>query len=79
MKVNIKRIDRSLELPTYQTNGSIGFDLLARETTKVKSFEVALIPLNIVIKIPKGYGLFLYSRSSTLSRQCLHWKMSCCR
>lgn len=71
MKVNIKRIDKSLELPTYKTKGAVGFDLLARETTKVKSFEVTLIPLNIVIKIPKGYGLFLYSRSSTPGKKGL--------
>lgn len=65
MKLNIKRIDKSLELPKYQTKGSIGFDLSARVETKIKPGEMSLIPLNIVVKTPKGYGFFLYSRSST--------------
>lgn len=65
MKVNIKRIDKNLPLPEYQTNGAIGFDFVAREETKVKAGEMNLVPLNIVIKVPKGYGLFLFSRSST--------------
>lgn len=65
MKLNIKRIDTSLELPEYKTKGSIGFDLSARLETKIKPGEMGLIPLNIVVKTPKGYGFFLYSRSST--------------
>ena len=65
MKLNIKRIDKSLELPEYKTQGSIGFDLSARVETKIKPGEMELIPLNIVVKTPKGYGFFLHSRSST--------------
>lgn len=64
MKVNIKRIDKSLELPTYKTKGAVGFDLTARKKVVVRPFEVTLIPLNLVVKIPKGCGLFLFSRSS---------------
>ncbi len=30
MKVKIKRIDKSLPLPVYETNGSVGFDIIAR-------------------------------------------------
>lgn len=65
MKVTIKRIDKDLEMPKYQTKGAIGFDFLARVETKIKPGEMGLIPLNIVIKVPSGYGLFLFSRSST--------------
>lgn len=65
MKVKIKRIDETLELPEFKTNGSIGFDLVARETTEIPAGEVRLIPLNIAVATPKGYGLFLLPRSST--------------
>lgn len=65
MKLSIKRIDSGLELPKYHTKGSIGLDLLARVTTKIKPGEMSLIPLNLVVKVPAGYGLFLFSRSST--------------
>lgn len=71
MKVNIKRIDKSLQLPEYKTKGAVGFDLSARINVTVKPFEVTLIPLNVVVKVPKGYGLFLYSRSSTPSKKGL--------
>ena len=65
MKVTIKRIDTTLPLPEIKTKGSIGFDLVARENTVIKAFEIKLIPLNVVVKTPKGYGLLLISRSST--------------
>lgn len=71
MKVKIKRIDKSLEIPEYKTKGAVGFDLLAREETHINPFEVKLIPLNLVVKVPKGYGLFLFSRSSTPSKKGL--------
>lgn len=60
-----KKIEKDLPSPEYKTDGSIGFDLVARIETVVPSFEVRLIPLNIVVKIPDGYGLFLLPRSST--------------
>lgn len=65
MKVKIKRIDTTLELPEFKTKGSIGFDLVARENVTISAGEVKLIPLNVVIKTPAGYGLFLLPRSST--------------
>lgn len=65
MKVKIKRIDKSLPLPVYQTKGSAGFDILARETTEIKPNEIALIPGNVVVKVPEGYMLLLALRSST--------------
>ena len=71
MKLNVKRIDKNLELPEYKTKGAVGFDLTARQDTIIKPFEVTLIPLNIVVKVPKGYGLFLFSRSSVPGKKGL--------
>lgn len=65
MKVKIKRIDPTLPLPVYETSGSVGFDLLAREKTEVKAGEIALIPANVIVEVPQGYALILASRSST--------------
>jgi dUTP pyrophosphatase len=65
MIVKIKRIDKTLPLPIYHTKGSVGFDLVARETTTIKKNEIKLVPLNVIIKTPKGYALHLMSRSST--------------
>jgi dUTP pyrophosphatase len=71
MKLNVKRIDKNLKLPEYKTKGAVGFDLTARLETVIKPFEVTLIPLNVVVKVPKGYGLFLFSRSSVPGKKGL--------
>ncbi|MDA1316520.1 MAG: dUTP diphosphatase [bacterium] len=65
MNVKIKRIDTSLPLPTYQTPGSVAFDLYARLTTTVTPWKPTIIPANVVIEVPEGYFLMLSSRSST--------------
>ncbi len=60
MDVKIKRIDKSLPLPRYETDGSV-----AREDISVEARGLALIPGNIVVEVPKGYMLIVASRSST--------------
>lgn len=65
MKVKIKLIDSTLPLPQYQTDGSVAFDLYARQTTTIKPWEPTIIPANVIIEVPKGYFLMLASRSST--------------
>lgn len=64
-KVIIKRIDKGLALPKYETSGAVGFDLLTRVETTVEPGKVALIPSNIIVKIPEGYMLALASRGGT--------------
>lgn len=64
MRLIIKRIDKSLSLPSYQTKDSVGFDLVSRLTLTIPSFIPTLVPLNVVIKIPKGYMMLLAARSS---------------
>lgn len=65
MTVKIKRVDKGLPMPIYHTKGSVGFDLVAREATTIKKNEIKLVPLNVIIKTPKGFALYLMSRSST--------------
>ena len=65
MKVRIKRIDKDLPLPEYQTKGSVGFDLHVRVTTTVEPGKLAKIPANVIVETPKGYMLLIASRGST--------------
>lgn len=65
MKVNIKRIDKSLPLPVYETHGSVGFDLLARVEMTIEPNKIELIPANVIVEVPDGYSLIVASRSST--------------
>lgn len=65
MKIKLKRIDSSLPIPEYQTQGSVAFDLYARKKIRIKPFVPTIIPSNIIVEVPKGYFLMLASRSST--------------
>ncbi len=65
MKIKIKRIDQNIPLPVYQTEGSVGFDILCREDLTIKPGEIALIPGNVIVETPKGHMLLLALRSST--------------
>ena len=65
LKAKIKRIDKSLPLPVYETKGSVGFDIIAREDTEIPPKEIHLVPGNIIVEVPKGYMLMVASRSST--------------
>lgn len=71
MKIKIKRIDRELPLPKYETSGSVGFDLLAREDTLVKAKSIGLIPGNVIVETPIGFMLKIVLRSSTPKRKGL--------
>lgn len=65
MEVKIKRFDKTLPLPVYETDGSVGFDIIARENAEIPPKEIALIPSNLIVEVPKGYMLVVASRSST--------------
>lgn len=71
MKVKIKRVDKDLPLPKYETSGAVAFDLTVRETTIIGPGEVGRVPANVVVEIPKGYMLLLKDRSSTAKKKGL--------
>jgi dUTP pyrophosphatase len=71
LAVTIKRIDKSLPLPTYATAGSVGFDLLCREDTEIAPHMLGLIPGNVIVQTPAGYMLMITLRSSTPRRKGL--------
>lgn len=65
MKVRIKRVDKSIPLPKYETDGSVGFDLICRESVLIAPKEIVLIPANVIVETPPGYMLMICMRSST--------------
>ena len=71
MKVRIKRIDKSLPLPMYETDGSVGFDITAREDAQVPPKEISMIPSNLIVEVPAKYMLVVASRSSTPGKKGL--------
>ena len=71
MHVRIQRIDKSLPLPVYETAGSVGFDLVARETVTIEAGKIELTPGNVIVEVPAGYMLAVASRSSTPKKKGL--------
>ncbi|MFA7285573.1 MAG: dUTP diphosphatase [Candidatus Paceibacterota bacterium] len=71
MKVKIKRIDKSLPMPAYQTIGAVAFDLYSRIDITIPPKTLERLPTNVIIAIPKGYMLEIKDRSSTLKKKGL--------
>ena len=65
MEIKIKRIDKTLPLPKYETAGSVGFDLICRESAEIAPNSIVLIPANVIVETPPGYMLMVCLRSST--------------
>ena len=71
MEVQIKRTKnepgylQDHPLPSYQTNGSVGFDFWGVKDVHIEPGEIVLIPTNLTIKVPDGYTLMVTLRSST--------------
>lgn len=71
MQVKIKRIDKTLPLPEYHTDGAVAFDLYSRVDAVISPKSLERLPTNVVIEIPKGYMLEIKDRSSTLKKKGL--------
>ena len=63
--VSIRRLDPSIALPEYQTDGAAGFDLAASADVEIAPNTIALIPTGLVIRVPDGHFLGIFARSST--------------
>lgn len=68
MKVKIKRIDKSLPLPKYETTGACGFDLIIRKDAIVPPYSPMALTTNVIVAVPKGYMLAVMTRSSTTKK-----------
>jgi len=71
MKIKIKRIDKSLPLPEYQTNGAVAFDLYSRIDAVIPAKSLERLPTNVIVATPKSYMLEVKDRSSTLKKKGL--------
>lgn len=69
MKVRIKRIDKTLPLPKYETAGAVCFDVYVRESATIPAQGFNTVPANLIIETPPGYALVLAARSSTAHKK----------
>lgn len=68
MNIRIKRFDKELPLPKYQTEGAAGFDLTARATMTIAPGAVEYVLLNVAIETPADHFLLIAARGSTHKR-----------
>lgn len=59
----IKRLDKSVELPSYAYEGDAGLDLRSSETVDLAPFERRLVSTGLAVAIPDGYAGFVQPRS----------------
>lgn len=71
MNVFIKRIDNNLPLPQAESKGAVAFDFVCRKNISIHAHEVAFLPLNVIIQVPKEYVLFITARSSLPNKKGL--------
>lgn len=71
MRIKIYRKNPDISLPSYQTAGSVAFDLSPSEDMVIPPHEVRLVPTGLVICTPPGHMLVIAARSSTPSKRGL--------
>lgn len=67
----IKRLDPTVELPSYAYSGDAGLDLRSNEDVDLQPFERRLIGTGLAIAIPDGYAGFVQPRSGRALREGL--------
>lgn len=63
IQLPIKRLDPTVELPTYAYSGDAGLDLRSSEEMTLLPLERKLVPTGLAIAIPRGYAGFVQPRS----------------
>ncbi|MGI0534970.1 dUTP diphosphatase [Bacillus pfraonensis] len=63
LRVKIKRLNESVEIPKYAREFDAGFDLVAAEDVIINPGETKVIPTGLAFEIPPGYELQVRPRS----------------
>ena len=70
VKILVKKLDPSIVLPTYKTNGASGMDLMAflKEPILLKSQKSCLIPTGIAVAFSDEFELQIRPRSGLAAK-----------
>jgi len=63
IKIFIKRIDKELPLPEYQTENASGMDIYSRIDIVLTPSNYTVVPTGISVEIPTGYEMQIRPRS----------------
>ena len=64
VKIKVKKLHPKAVLPKMMTDGAVGFDLTATSVEFDKERDVMIYGTGLAFDIPKGYGMFIFPRSS---------------
>ena len=70
VKVLVKKLDPTVQIPSYKTLGSSGMDLMAfiKEPIKLTSKKSCLVPTGISIAMPENYEIQIRPRSGLAAK-----------
>ncbi len=70
VKVLIKKLNPSVQLPSYKTNGASGMDLMAfiKETITLKPGKSCLVPTGLSVAFPEKYEIQIRPRSGLAAK-----------
>jgi len=70
--LNVKKLDKDVELPEYVYNTDVGLDLRANEDVTIAPFEQKTITTGIAIEIPSGCVGLVRDRVGILTKMNVH-------
>ena len=70
IKVLVKKLEPSVKLPSYETNGASGMDLMAyiHKSIELKPGESCLVPTGLSVAFPKEYEIQIRPRSGLAAK-----------
>ena len=68
VRVEVRRLDREVPLPSYAHPGDAGADLSTTVDVRLEPGERALVPTGIGIALPDGYVALVHPRSGLAAR-----------
>ena len=70
VKVEIKKLDPNAKIPTYQSKGASGLDLMAylKKPQSIPSKTSKIIPTGIALSIPSDYEIQIRPRSGLAAK-----------
>ena len=70
VKVLIKKLDPSVELPAYKTTGASGMDIMAfiKEPVKIMPNSSYLVPTGLTVAFAEGYEVQIRPRSGLAAK-----------
>ena len=71
LRIQVKRLDPNLPLPSYAHPGDAGADLHTTEDVTLAPGERALVPTGIAIALPPGHVALVHPRSCLAARHGL--------